>query len=45
MRHLRVNRAHGDDVAWLAAMLAREGRKLGTRVERRADDTIAVYAI
>jgi poly-gamma-glutamate synthesis protein (capsule biosynthesis protein) len=42
IRHFRVNRAHGDDVAWLAAMLAREGRKLGTRAVREADDTLVI---
>ena len=44
IRHFRVNRARGDDVGWLAAMLAREGRAFGTYVERRADDTLVVRA-
>ena len=43
IRHFRVNRAGGDDVAWLAAVLAREGHDLATRVERRPDDTLVVY--
>ncbi len=43
IRHFCVNRARDDDVAWLAAMLTREGRDLGTRVEPRPDDTLVVY--
>ncbi len=43
IRHFRVNRARGDDVAWLVSMLAREGGELGTRVERRPDDTLVVH--
>ena len=39
---LSVNRARGDDVAWLAATLDRESRELGARVERRSDDTLVV---
>lgn len=39
---LRVNRARGDDVAWLAATLDRESREFGARVERRTDDTLRV---
>jgi hypothetical protein len=41
-RHFRVNRAHGDTVAWLAATLTREGYGFGTRVVREADDTLVV---
>jgi poly-gamma-glutamate synthesis protein (capsule biosynthesis protein) len=41
-RHFRVNRARGDDVAWLAATLTREGRRLGTSVVREVDDTLVV---
>jgi len=37
-----VNRARGDDVAWLAATLAREGRRFGTRVVREVGDTLVV---
>jgi poly-gamma-glutamate synthesis protein (capsule biosynthesis protein) len=44
IRHFQANRAYGEAVAWLAAMLAREGRELGTSVERRADDTLVVRA-
>jgi len=38
-RHFRVNRAPEDGVHWLEQMLNREGRKFGTRVERRPDNT------
>jgi poly-gamma-glutamate synthesis protein (capsule biosynthesis protein) len=41
-RHFRLNRAHGDTVAWLAATLTREGYGFGTRVVREADDTLVV---
>ncbi len=40
IRRFRVELARGDDAAWLAAMLEREG--LGTRVVRRDDDTLLV---
>ena len=42
IRRLRVDRARGEEVEWLAEMLAREGRSLGTRVVRNADDTLSV---
>lgn len=42
IRHLRVNRARGGDVDWLAAMLTREGEPFGTRVEREPDDTLLI---
>jgi poly-gamma-glutamate synthesis protein (capsule biosynthesis protein) len=42
IRHFRVNRAHGDDVTWLATMLTREGASFGTRVVREADETLTV---
>ena len=37
MRRLQVNRASADEARWLLETLNREGRKLGTQVERRAD--------
>ncbi|HJW26180.1 MAG TPA: CapA family protein [Rhodocyclaceae bacterium] len=37
IRHLRVNRAPEEGVAWLQAMLNREGGRFGTRVERRGE--------
>lgn len=43
IRHLRVNRARGSDVEWLAAMLTREGEPFGTRVEREPDDTLLIH--
>jgi poly-gamma-glutamate synthesis protein (capsule biosynthesis protein) len=42
IRRLRVDRARGEDAEWLAEMLAREGRSLGTRVVRHANDTLCV---
>jgi poly-gamma-glutamate synthesis protein (capsule biosynthesis protein) len=42
IRHFRVNRARGDEARWLEAMLEREGRALGTSVERLQDDTLAL---
>ncbi len=41
-RHLRVNRAPDEGVSWLADTLNREGRKFGTRLERRPDDTFVL---
>lgn len=43
VRHLRVNRAHGEDVVWLATMLAREGKPFGTRVVQEVDETLTVH--
>jgi len=43
VRHLRVNRARGEDVAWLATMLTREGAAFGTRVVHEPDDTLTVH--
>jgi poly-gamma-glutamate synthesis protein (capsule biosynthesis protein) len=43
VRHFRVNRAHGEDVAWLATMMSREGAPFGTRVVRETDDTLTIY--
>ena len=37
MRRLRVNLASDLEMRWLLEALNREGRKLGTQVERRAD--------
>ena len=39
IRCFRVNRAPAEGVLWLFESLNREGKKLGTRVERQADDT------
>jgi poly-gamma-glutamate synthesis protein (capsule biosynthesis protein) len=42
IRRFRVNRAKDEEAAWLAAMLEREGRRFGTRVERGAENRLAV---
>jgi poly-gamma-glutamate synthesis protein (capsule biosynthesis protein) len=42
IRHFRVNRAAEADASWLEEMLNREGGKLGTRVERQSDGTLAL---
>jgi poly-gamma-glutamate synthesis protein (capsule biosynthesis protein) len=42
IRHFRVNRAREEDARWLEGMLNREGRRLGTRVERQLDGTLAL---
>ena len=42
IRHFRVNRAPEADARWLEAMLNREGARLGTRVERQLDGTLAL---
>jgi poly-gamma-glutamate synthesis protein (capsule biosynthesis protein) len=42
LRHFRLNRARGLDVGWIEQTLNREGRALGTRVERQADDTLVL---
>ena len=44
INRFRVNRARGADVDWLAAMMSRECLRLGSRVERRSDDTFVVRA-
>jgi poly-gamma-glutamate synthesis protein (capsule biosynthesis protein) len=36
----RINRATGDEVAWLRATLSREGTNLGTSAEAQADGTL-----
>lgn len=41
-RHFRVNRAPSNGVGWLLETLNREGESLGTRIERRPDDTLVV---
>ncbi len=38
IRRFRVNRAQEADARWLEEMLNREGRDLGTRVERQRDN-------
>ena len=43
IRHFRVNRARSEDARWLESALDREGRKLGTYVERQPDDTLRWY--
>jgi len=40
IRRLRLERARGDDVRWLAATLDRVGRPLGSGVQRTADDEL-----
>ncbi len=42
-RHLRINRAAGDEAAWLGATLNREGRSLGTRAEVQADNSLRLH--
>ncbi len=42
MRRFRVRRAADEEAQWLADTLNREGRALGTRVQRRADGTLAL---
>jgi poly-gamma-glutamate capsule biosynthesis protein CapA/YwtB (metallophosphatase superfamily) len=42
VRHFRANRARREDPRWLADLLRREGRALGTRVELRPDGTLAL---
>jgi len=42
MHRFRLNRAAEDEAAWLMAVLNREGRKLGTRIEGQPDHTLAV---
>lgn len=42
IRRLRLNRVGGLDVGWIEHTLNREGRALGTRVERQPDDTLAL---
>ena len=42
IRHFRVNRAQEADARWLEEMLNREGRKLGTRVERQRDNSFVL---
>jgi poly-gamma-glutamate synthesis protein (capsule biosynthesis protein) len=40
MRGFRVQRARGEDAAWLLERFNREGVKFGTRAERQADDVL-----
>ncbi|GAB4480955.1 MAG: CapA family protein [Burkholderiaceae bacterium] len=42
MRRLRVQRASDEETQWLADTLNREGRPLGTRVERQPDGALAL---
>lgn len=42
IHRLQVRLAPEEGARWLAETLAREGRALGTRIERRADGTLAV---
>ncbi|MGH8677870.1 MAG: CapA family protein, partial [Burkholderiales bacterium] len=41
-RNFRVNRARDEMARWLMDVLNREGKKLGTRAELRADSTLAL---
>jgi poly-gamma-glutamate synthesis protein (capsule biosynthesis protein) len=43
IHHLRVERAPDDGVRWLLGILNREGRQLGTRVERQPDDSLVLH--
>ncbi len=42
MRRFRVRRAGDEETQWLAETLNREGRPLGTRVDRQPDGTLAL---
>ncbi|MCL4799762.1 MAG: CapA family protein [Burkholderiales bacterium] len=42
VRRFRLERASDEAARWLAAMLGREGKKLGTRVERESGGTLAL---
>ena len=42
IRGFRLNRANADEAGWLAAMLGREGAKLGTGVQTQPDRTLAL---
>jgi poly-gamma-glutamate capsule biosynthesis protein CapA/YwtB (metallophosphatase superfamily) len=42
IRRFRVNRSPEEGVRWLLETLNREGKKLGTRVERQANDDLLV---
>ena len=42
IRNFRVNRAQDADARWLEEMLNREGRALGTRVEREHDNDLVL---
>ena len=42
IKQLRVNRASRADALWLRDVLNREGKKFGTRVELREDNTLAL---
>jgi poly-gamma-glutamate capsule biosynthesis protein CapA/YwtB (metallophosphatase superfamily) len=42
IRHFRVDRASDDDARWVETTLEREGRKLGTRVERDGGGRLVV---
>jgi poly-gamma-glutamate capsule biosynthesis protein CapA/YwtB (metallophosphatase superfamily) len=42
MRRFSLHRVSPTDAKWLEAVLNREGRALGTRIERNADNTLAV---
>jgi len=44
-RRLRLGQAGDDEVRWLQAVLQREGRPLGTRVERLADGALRVACL
>jgi poly-gamma-glutamate synthesis protein (capsule biosynthesis protein) len=42
IRNFRLNRASEADARWLAAVLTREGRKLGTQVELNEDHELTL---
>lgn len=43
IRNFRLNRPSEDDTQWLVAMLNREGKRFGTRVEINDRDTLDLY--
>ncbi|MEX2287676.1 MAG: CapA family protein [Planctomycetaceae bacterium] len=43
MRRFQVRRAASADAAWMAGVLSREGRKLGTRVDTDATDMLTLH--
>lgn len=42
IRHFRLQRPSVDDIGWIAAVLDREGSRLGTRVVRERDTRLTV---
>ncbi len=44
IRRFRLDRASGEDIAWLAEVLDRESRRFATRIRARPDGTLAASA-